>query len=345
MNLQKYKTEDFLEDKSFIDYVLFNSTEEGDLWDNFQANYPEKIKEFETAKSILLGLKSKEREFSENDLEELLVDLKGRQSASKSIQISSTNQNGWFGIQKIAASIVFILLAGVSYWYFSLPVEQIQETTIAIIEKINPKGQNSTIKLKDGSVVRLNAESILRIPEQFKSDLREVELIGEAFFEVAKDSSRPFIIKTGNIKTKVLGTSFNIKSYPEDENVKIAVVTGKVMVGNLDSLETGEEVLLIPNQMATYHKSTRLFEKGSFNPDDVIAWKKGVIYFHEAGFEEIKEVLERWYGVEFRVKKQVDFGQGFTGRFEKESLETVLKGLSYAADFDFSIEKDIVLIK
>lgn len=239
----------------------------------------------------------------------------------------------------VAASIALVV-SSVLVW--DLPVlEPKLAYDPGMVEKSAGAGQNLTIRLPDGSQVKLNAESYLKYPEAFSDSLREVHLIGEAFFKVEKDQSRPFIIHTADIQTTVKGTSFNIEAYPNAHTIEVAVESGLVEVKDLG--QDKSRFLISKNQAVVYDKHKKVLNTQVFSPD-MISWKDGVIVFDKASFEEIVDVLERWYGVDFNVLKKVDMGDGFVGRFENKSLNAVIESISYAGGFSFKIEKKVLTV-
>ena len=250
---------------------------------------------------------------------------------------------------KIAATVLLLM---VSIWVADRIAgirSNLADNTgqVELVEKVNDFGQLK-LKLPDGSYVELNAASKLIFPEKFDNEKREVELIGEAFFEISEDLSRPFIIRSGNVRTTVLGTSFNIRAYPDEKDVKIAVKTGRVGVNVVDENETYrlKELRLTPNEMAIYQKDKRVATKiASFDEMEVFGWKDGVIYFKNANMYQVISKLETWYGVEIDVYKSFDPQNDFTGYYENQSLESVLKGLGYVFDFSYEINNKVITIK
>ena len=173
----------------------------------------------------------------------------------------------------IAASVLLVITFGVIF-----VLQQVGKTQ-NLITKTTTRGQKSTITLTDGSQVRLNSESSLIYPERFEENVRSIQLVGEAFFDVARDENRPFIIKSGEVTTTVLGTSFNVSAFP-DEDIEVTVATGKVKVSpSLESnspFEGGSEGLagqqgdvksqiLLPGQQATFDPSTKELSKQKVN--------------------------------------------------------------------------------
>jgi len=182
------------------------------------------------------------------------------------------------------------------------------------------------IKLADGSVLYINGGSdVSLIDKKFNKKKREIWLEGEAFFEVAKDPDRPFIIHTGKIQTIVRGTSFNIKAYSElNENV-ISVRSGKVEV------RTDTKVLdeLTPNQQLIYHPANDTYESGTAGWESAAAWRDGTLVLNNAGIEELKLRLHQHFGVEVSCTGDVLHGAKFNAIFQKESsLDDVLKNIS-----------------
>ncbi|MEN7547216.1 FecR domain-containing protein [Rapidithrix thailandica] len=241
---------------------------------------------------------------------------------------------------KIAASILIVL--SISFWFYQNSLQDSAQTTVASIHYTTitvPEGQKRTLKLKDGSTVILNAGSTLRFPEQFSDSTRQLHLTGEAFFEVVKDPSRPFMVHSGSLKTTALGTSFNIKAYRDENEVTVSLATGKVAVQQAKS-----SILLHPEEEVAYDPNTLQWEKRPFDPALTLAWKNGTLYFKDADFEEIFQQLSRWYGVHFEFKNRQKGPWQFTGKFHKEDLETVLQAIGTSKSFTYSIAQNNVLI-
>ncbi len=257
-------------------------------------------------------------------------------------QVYRPQVSSWFKYwRSIAASIILLIIIGSSY--FMIPEEEkvIVEVNKTII-KSTRSGGKMLVTLPDGSVVKLNSESYIEYPEKFTKQ-RQVKLVGEAFFEVSRDTLRPFIISTGDIQVKVLGTSFNVKAFPFEESMSVAVASGKVLVEKKNKVNEEQVSTLLPTEMVSVDHKTGKFQKSHFDPD-LLAWRDGVLVFKKASFPEIVEQLERWYGVDIIVKKSTRITDGFTGRYENVPLEVILEGMSFASDFNFQINGDTVII-
>jgi len=254
---------------------------------------------------------------------------------------------------KVAA--VFILLAASTFMVYKYQFSSSALPKMVYLEKINLPGQKSTITLSDGSTVRLNSGSKLTYPAQFGEDVRDIKLEGEAFFEVAKNPDKPFKITSGELTTTVLGTSFNIRAYPDQKEIQVAVATGRVQVQaerseTNDSAPDGSDsdqttqIYLTPNQVASYDMSSKNLSKATIEIEELIAWKDGWLIFNNQPLEEVAETLERWYGMNITIEDNELKGKRVTLKQQGESLLTVLKILSYAGNFKYKFENGTVVI-
>lgn len=168
-------------------------------------------------------------------------------------------------------------------------VEQLSYHKIVV-----PRGGEYTVELNDGTRVRLNADSELRFPVKFASNERKVFLKGEAYFEVKRDTTRPFRVDVHeDAMIEVLGTEFNINAYPENEKIFTTLVVGKVKVADL---QTDSAVILFPNQQAALSQGE--IDVKEVNPEDYVTWINGRFYFEKMPLEEILIQLERWYDLQ-----------------------------------------------
>ncbi|WP_209331362.1 FecR family protein [Lunatimonas salinarum] len=235
----------------------------------------------------------------------------------------------------IAASLT--LLIGFGWYYKELNQPQLgvveQIAVVEWIEKENPAGKKTLIHLPDGSKVYLNSESKLSYRKDF-GDLREVKLSGEAFFEVEKDSLHPFTVQAENLTTHVIGTSFNVRAYPE-EQVSSVVLTSGVVETSVPGLSKSET--LRPGEGLSVSKATPLnFRKFTADVEAVQYWREGILHFEGVSFSELVRILERWYGVEIEVKGNMPQGRGFNGTFkQQETLVNVLEAMQFARPFHY----------
>ncbi len=248
---------------------------------------------------------------------------------------------------KIAAMIIVVLGLSLTIYYIEQNGTAIEPQLIVWNAKKTDSGEKLTFRLSDGTVVKLNSTSKLRFPSTFSDKKREVVLEGEAFFEVVKDSKRPFIIRTNNISTTVLGTSFNINAYPESNLVEVAVVTGKVKVENtlrIVQKDTPDVVYLLPNRKALYVKGANQLITSDVVSGHETGWKEGIIYFNNASEKDVIKRLERWYGVDIQVENKSSAKWDLVASFNNQSLEEVLLSLSHTANFTYTINNKKVFI-
>lgn len=254
-----------------------------------------------------------------------------KQGTSQEIAGSSASQrsrseqsNHWLKVAAVVAAILVTLFIYLLSFHDKGSEQVIVHQTLP--------GQKSNIILPDGSTVQLNAESKLTYTEQFgaENSIREVAFEGEAFFNVKKDPERPFIVNCQDLKATVLGTSFNVKAYPDEQAVQVIVATGKVAVQGKKGNASGQKVLLLPNEMISYHKQGRKISKTTGDFADLLAWKDGKLIFNKVQIRDAIPALERWYGVEIVLKNE-NLGNCLTQlQVQGESLYTVLGWLQFS---------------
>ncbi len=231
---------------------------------------------------------------------------------------------------RIAAAILF--LVSIAVWqYPNINGEKLVTTETIAQEK-------TTIDLPDGTKVWLNQKSSLQYEKQF--DKRIVRLEGEAFFDVTKMNGKPFEIYAGKSKTRVLGTSFNIRAYPNENKVEIAVETGKVEFSAEN--KPSENTLLIPGEFATYTKTTQEVDKQTFEKLNAAAWKKGALRFKNSQLDEVIESLERYYDIKIKVSNSKIYNCIWinTDTHKKPVLEVFLKQISYVNNLELEQVED-----
>ena len=241
-----------------------------------------------------------------------------------------------------AASVIAVVCFVSQRFFFSPP----QKITSAPVEKKTGNGQQLSIKLPDGTLVTLNAGSLLSYPKQFEDTLREVRLIGEAFFDVVRNEKAPFVISTEGVTTRVLGTSFNIRAYPENKEVQVAVVEGKVKV-KMGSGSGKKSVCLVKSEMVTVHKEQGQLVVTDYDEKDQIGWKDGILYFEKSDLTTTIRKLERWYGVKIHISegRKMDPTWRFSGKFKNKPLDHILGVMSYPHQFSFKINDNTVSLQ
>ena len=249
--------------------------------------------------------------------------------------------------------------------YFNNEPAQNEYTTVKVAN-----GSKSIIDLPDGSTVHLNSGSQISYPQKFGKDYRTVILKGEGYFEVKENHKIPFYVETEQIIIKVLGTSFNVKSYPDEDITETALITGKVEIyqNNKDKLPDKSAhrlAVLNPSEIAIISKNEiKVSKTGEENkaeivdksvqpeviveksqvPESYSEWRNDILVFNNEQFNGIVKKLERWYNVAIELKYEQLSPIRFSGKFDRESIEDVLNALKLIESFDFEINKNKIII-
>lgn len=202
-------------------------------------------------------------------------------------------------------------------------------------------GQQMNVNLPDGTKIVLNADSKLEFPEHFDDSVRFVRLTGEAFFDVAHDATKPFVIHTDSSYTKVLGTSFNLSAYRGDADAMLTVRSGKVLFGRLDSKQ--QLVLTVGMQgKLTYDKGvTEAYVTGG----EEDAWTDNTLVFSNEPLADVAKKIERWYGVSVDIQSNLLMSLTVTGRYKGMNLEKVLNSLAFSAGLTYEVKNKVVTIR
>lgn len=200
-----------------------------------------------------------------------------------------------------------------------------------------PKGSKiGSLTLSDGTVVFLNSASSLKYPVAFNGNERRVQITGEAYFEVAKDKNKQFVVDAGSLTTEVLGTNFNINSYDNEENKEVTLLEGRVRISYGD-----EQLTLEPGQQAQAEEKLEI--NNTPDIEDVMAWKNGIFHFDNAGIEELMRELERWYDLDIVYKDKPS--KTFEGTMPRSlNLASVLKILEKTGGVKFEINGRKVIV-
>lgn len=202
---------------------------------------------------------------------------------------------------------------------------------------IVPAANFLNITLSDGTKVWINASSELQFPSTFASNERKVSLIGEAYFEVAKDASRPFIVESRGTRINVLGTHFNVNAYTN--RMSTTLLEGKIEVSNALSKE-----ILEPGQKVQADELSLKVGKADIVKD--LAWKNNIFYFKGDNIIQIAKQLETWYDLEIGFSKEVSLSQTYSGEISRQSnLTEVLRMLEFVSDLEFNINNNKLLIR
>lgn len=229
------------------------------------------------------------------------INLKqGETEESKAITLPNIGR--W--LSRVAA-ILFIPLLGVVFYLLSnnnFQTEKLTDLTVDSLEVIAPIGSRTVVQLSDGTEVNLNYGSRIKYPRNFTGNTREITLSGEGYFDVAHNPDKPFIVKTGKLNIKALGTEFNVLAYPDDDKIATTLVEGKVILEKTNHDEKSQLIgTMVPGQHVTYNRNSGIITSTKGNIDKYIAWKDGKLIFDDEPIAEVAEKLGRMFNVEIEV--------------------------------------------
>lgn len=250
------------------------------------------------------------------------------QKIKKRIYIKKTT----FYLKRIAAVASFIIgIAGISVLFFQKEI-----MAPALVTVYSNDSSHADVTLPDGTMVHLNSRSSLTYPSFYSDDDRKVILTGEAYFKVARNVSKPFIVSIPNedINIKVLGTEFNINAYKEDNIIQTTLISGSVEL-NTDGGKV--QTILEPSQKAVYSSKDNQLSVKIVNTDRETDWMYNRLVFRETPMKDVLTRLSRFYNIEFDVKNQIIYNYTFTGIFEDKPLYQVLDYMKISSKIDYQI--------
>jgi ferric-dicitrate binding protein FerR (iron transport regulator) len=364
----KYTTEDFVLDKAFLVWVLIPDKENSHFWEGFIRDHPEKNDQIRAAVLIIKSLQPVESEVPEQQLNKILQNIKaqhktklthykwGKYAAGIALLVAvggliwiSVQTKNRFPLEAHNESIVkgkVILTNGETREFdteqtfikqsstgeLTINNDTItihsEKTTLAMNQIIIPYGKRSDITLADGTHIWLNSGSQLSYPARFKADSREVYLSGEAFFDVKSDPSKPFYVTTRDIKIKVVGTSFNVSCYDEDNTTQTVLVKGRIMAGKNKLFAKSMD--LFPGERLTFFKVNETLIRDKVDVKLYDSWVNGYLIFENIAITDIYRKLERYYNQPV-VTAEGDEKITFSGKLDlKTNIKDVLENISFA---------------
>jgi len=263
-----------------------------------------------------------------------------------------------------ACTLVALILTGI--FLFRNKTNPANTATTAVAptlsgnEIFTSNGSRTHLTLPDGTIVWLNAGSRITYEKNFDANLRAVTLTGEAFFDVAPNASKPFVIHTAHIDIRVLGTSFNVKSYPSEKTTEATLIRGSIEVSIRN--RTSDRIVLRPNEklIVNNEDSALLAKENAVHPHNKVdeslvviskptyqhnsgaiietSWIDNKLIFQDEAFRDLARQMERWYGITIRFDSPEKEGLWFTGSFEKETIQQALDALKLTGNFNYSID-------
>jgi transmembrane sensor len=295
---------------------VYNSQESEEMlreqWDNYQ------------------DIKDKGTSFNKNEVFQRI------QNELASKQKSTSQFNIFTFVSKYAAILIIGVIISGGALYFGIIKPSINGN-LASIEYSNQKREKVELILPDGSKVTLNAKTSINYPKEFSKQSRNIQLSGEAYFEVIRDTTRPFIVNTSNITIEVLGTTFNVMAYSDDTIIETTLVTGKVKLSRLNpSTNKVQSVILTPNHKAVFYKADERFVLDKVNVFASLSWKLGKLEFDNEPLESMVKKLERWYDVKIVLSDNLKNKYRYTLTIDKETIEEVLEMIKKTSPINYT---------
>lgn len=202
------------------------------------------------------------------------------------------------------------------------------------------RGDKATVILPDGTDVILNSASQLSYLSDFGEKERRVHLEGEGYFKVAHDTHRTFIVQTGELEVKVMGTVFNVCAYNSSQDISVVLLEGKVSIHT-----PAVSAILTPGEKMSYNKSTRELRTEKVYPDDYVSWTKGHLYFQNESLENIMQTLARVYDVNIRIDSPKISEERFTGTIPGGGIQNALNIIMMTSPFHYEMQDSVIILK
>jgi transmembrane sensor len=378
---KKYSIEELILDPSFQFYVLKTSQKDIEKWENYYLSNEDESKNIEQARYIiemLARVQKVDALHKDTDYKRLLHAIEREERSKLSFQPLVVPVL----LKRIKLAAIILVLIALGALGSSVYMKIVNNTSAESCSTLVGKGNKSKILLSDGTEVWLNSESSLSYPSHFGKNKREVKLVGEAYFKVKKDNSRQFIVDASEMRIKVFGTEFNIKSYPDEDRIYAILVSGSLSVQKVSANDNSQPIFLKPNQKVIFYRdqnklsvtnnkiaSSALTKKlpdtkssinhapveikkveliTEVNINNQIAWKDQRLIFRNESFEEIAKQVGRWYDMEIVFESDKIKKYKYTGVFENETIEQALNAMRYATlpnPFDYTIKNRTIYIK
>jgi len=329
---QDFKLEDFVVDDEFREWVMCPTDYSAAKWNQFISEHPEKKNSVEQAALIVRSLEPVETKIPQGRIDIIWH----RIMQNRKRHLFNMNM-----VIKYAAVFIFAFFLGFGVYNFhrgSLPDSSNTYTEVHV-----PCGERSQVILSDGTKVWLNSGTILKFPLVFNSKKRNVFLKGEAFFDVSKNTKKPFIVNAGQMNIQVFGTRFDVCAYTDDHEFSATLEKGMITATSMLT-GTGEKLQLKPGEQVVFNFDTKKITRKMVDTELYTSWKEDMLHFKNAGFSDVIKKMERWYGVKITVDESAKFNKYYNMTIKTESLREMLNLLSYITPIKYKIEKDNVFI-
>jgi transmembrane sensor len=349
-----YKVEDFLLDESFIEWVLNDSERDAIFWNAWVAAHPNCVPVVNLAKKTLLALYIKPtRQLNDEEVNHMIGNLHEKANAGNRAYQFLANPSFSYPIAAILA--IGLMMGALFYKGSTATVASPDEKSTAAVYPIKSHVNNSTkgilIKLADGSSVILKPGSKLLYPTAFSGKNREVTLEGEAFFEIHKDAKHPFYVYSGDLVTRVVGTSFTVKASNDSKEYQVIVNTGKVLVTKTNTATANQakdkSIYLVPNQQLVYDKSHHDLVKENLAKPLLLSAdvSKDFFNFNDTPLSKVIHNIERAYNVSVIYNVKEIGGCPLTASMADEHLLEKLDLIGKALNISYYINEGQIVLQ
>lgn len=254
----------------------------------------------------------------------------------KSEQSPSNNQKGFlFYWQRIAAIMLLPLLIGGAIYF--IQAKNTLSNSVVWQSISTPPGVKSQVQLPDGTIVWLNSGTNLSYPSSFTDGNRNVKLIGEAFFDVAKDVKHPFVVDLGKINIEVVGTKFDVINYEQDGQTEVVLASGKVKLFEKHENKSWLVSEMQPGQQAIYLKAGNTISLKDVDVEKYSSWIGGKLIFKDDSMDQIIRKLDRWFNVQIEIADPSIGGYIYTATFQNETIEQILSLIKRTSPVEYTI--------
>lgn len=281
------------------------------------------------------------RRFEETQQSDASEDRPSRRRARRSGSHRTRSYHALL-MRRVLPVVAVLTVVAFAYWLQEAGVDDTEPGREAVETRqiATQRAERKRIRLADSTAVHLNADSEIRYPASFGSERREVHLSGEAYFEVASDSARPFIVTTELATTRVLGTAFTVTSYDDATTTQVVVREGRVEVAPADR---SDQLVIGAGQWGRVDASGRLSYHQPATVHHHFSWIDSQLSFQEQPLDEVARRLERWYDIEVCIADPEIAQRRLTATFERESLSEALDALSLALQVQYEHERGRVI--
>lgn len=342
MRFNAYEAEDFLQEQSFLNYCISANEEDVRFWNKWLSEHPDRAQAVNQGKELyyLLNGNITAKDFTAD--EQHFIEAFDTHTGSSRV-VAAKRRSIWTYVGAAAACLAGAFFI---YNYNNVTPKSANVPPVKAYAMPNASTEKKPLTLPDGSEVTLNSGSVIRLADNFNGTSRELTLEGEAYFDVAHDAGKPFIIHTATMDVKVLGTRFNVKAYSGDRESETSLISGSV---EITLQKNKKKIILTPNHKVTLlNDESRILSKDSSafhvtpmtaraaDQADELSWTKNKLVFRNSTFEDISHEIERWYDVRLVFEDEVVRNFRYSATFEDKDIDEVLAALQLSRPFRFT---------